>query len=71
MEDKKMEGMMYHGKNWFMIFGVLAIVYGLINWFIVMGWMPYIAWIVGGIILLIIGWIKKMMKMGMYKDWKM
>lgn len=69
MEDKNM--MMYHGKNWFMIIGVVAIVYGLMTWMVMAyGWPTYTGWIVGGIILLVIGWIKKMMKMGMYGKMK-
>jgi membrane-bound ClpP family serine protease len=70
MEDKKM--MMYHGKNWYMIIGTVAIVYGIMNWaMMAYGWPAYMAWIIGGIILLVIGWVKKMMKMGMYANWKM
>jgi len=37
----------------------LAIVYGAINYMTaVMDWQPYIAWIIGGVILLLIAWSK-------------
>jgi hypothetical protein len=50
------------GKK-YMLFGVLAIVYGAINYMTsVMSWDPYMAWIVGGVILLLIGWMKGSMK---------
>jgi len=40
--------------------GILAIVYGIINYMIVaMGWQAHTAWIVGGIILLLIAWAKQ------------
>jgi hypothetical protein len=50
------------GKK-FMFFGVLAIVYGVIIYMMdVMGWQPYMAWVMGGIILLLIAWAKGSMK---------
>jgi hypothetical protein len=50
------------GKK-YMLFGVLAIVYGVIIYMMdVMGWQPYMAWIMGGIILLLIAWAKGSMK---------
>jgi len=50
------------GKK-YMLFGVLAIVYGAINYMMsVMGWEPYMAWVVGGVILLLVGWAKGSMK---------
>lgn len=49
------------GKLYFLI-GVLAIVYGIINYLIVsVGWPGYQAWIVGGVLLLLVGWLKKHM----------
>lgn len=48
------------GHSGYMFFGTLAIVYGIISYMIdVMVWAPYMAWIVGGIILLLIAWAKK------------
>jgi len=45
--------------NGYMLFGILAIVYGIIVYMMdVMGWQPYMAWIVGGVILLLVGWAK-------------
>lgn len=44
----------------FMIFGVLAVVYGIINYLMIaMSWPAYSSWIVGGIILLLISWAKQ------------
>lgn len=46
------------GKK-YMLFGVLAIVYGAVNYMTqVIGWQPYMAWFVGGFILLLIAWAK-------------
>jgi len=46
------------GKK-YMFVGALAIVYGIINYMIsVMTWEPYMAWIVGGVILILIAWMK-------------
>jgi len=62
MVDDKMMCMGQRGKK-YMLFGVLAIVYGVINYLTaVMGWAPYMAWVVGGVILLLIGWAKDSMK---------
>ncbi|MBF8250049.1 MAG: hypothetical protein HW400_650 [Candidatus Levybacteria bacterium] len=48
-----------HGGKKFMLFGVLAIVYGIINYMIdVMAWQPYMAWIAGGVILMLVAWAK-------------
>ena len=60
-EEKMMCGKdcCYSGKK-YMFVGFLAIVYGAINYMIsVMTWEPYMAWIVGGLILLLISWMKK------------
>lgn len=43
----------------FMIFGVVAIVYGIINYLMIaMNWPAYSSWITGGIILLLVSWAK-------------
>lgn len=48
-----------HAGKKYMLFGVLAIVYGVITYMIeVMGWQTYMAWIAGGVILLLIAWAK-------------
>jgi hypothetical protein len=48
-----------HGSKKYMLFGVLAIVYGVINYLMSnMGWDPYMAWISGGAILFLISWAK-------------
>ncbi len=61
MAEEKM--LMPHPKNAFMVLGVLAIVYGAVNYMMtVMGWEPYMAWIGGGAILLLISWAKGSMK---------
>lgn len=49
-----------HGGKKYMLFGVLAIVYGIINYLmIVMNWPAYSSWITGGIILLLVSWAKQ------------
>ena len=48
----------------YMLLGTVAIVYGLINYFTtVMGWTGYMAWIVGGALLIIVGLAKKQFAM--------
>lgn len=62
-EEKMMGKCCGHSGKKYMLFGVLAIVYGIINYMTaVMGWQPYMAWIVGGFILLLIAWAKGSMK---------
>ena len=57
-EEKMCVGCPCGGKK-YMLFGILAIVYGLIVYMTdVMMWQPYMAWVVGGIILLLIAWAK-------------
>ena len=52
-----------HGGKKYMLFGILAIVYGIINYLqMAMGWQAYTAWIVGGAILLLVAWTKGSMK---------
>lgn len=61
MTDDKM--MMPNPKSAFMVLGILAIVYGVINYLMTaMNWQPYMAWIAGGAILLLVSWAKGSMK---------
>lgn len=47
------------GKHWLFTIGVVAFVYGLMSWAIVAyGWQPYTGWMVGGLLLIVIGWLK-------------
>jgi hypothetical protein len=63
-EEKMMGGKCCAGAGKkYMLFGVLAIIYGIINYMTeIMGWQPYMAWIVGGVILLLIAWAKGAMR---------
>ena len=63
-EEKMMENCGHgHAGKKYMLFGVLAIVYGIINYLqTVMGLQAYTAWIVGGVILLLVAWTKGSMK---------
>jgi hypothetical protein len=62
MAEEKMMCCGHSGKK-YMLFGVLAIVYGIILYMTnMMNWQPYMAWIVGGVILLLIAWAKGSMK---------
>lgn len=57
MADDKM--IMPNPKSAFMVLGILAIVYGVINYLMTaMNWQPYMAWIGGGVILLLVAWAK-------------
>ena len=61
MAEEKM--MMPHPGNALKVLGTLAIVYGVINYLMSsMGWEPYMAWIAGGVILLLVSWAKGGMK---------
>ena len=55
------------GAHLYKLLGTVAIVFGLINYAtVVLGWQSYVAWIAGGVLLVIIGMAKKhyyMMKM--------
>ncbi len=64
MAEEKMNGKCCGGRGKkYMLFGVLAIVYGIINYLITaLGWQAYTAWIAGGVILLLIAWAKGSMK---------
>ena len=47
--------LMPNPKAAFMILGILAIVYGVVNYLISsMGWETYIGWLAGGVILLLV-----------------
>ena len=60
MADEKMMCKCGNGGKKYMLFGVLAIVYGIVNYLqSMMGWQPYMAWIAGGIILLLVSWAKQ------------
>jgi hypothetical protein len=62
MAEEKMMCKCGHGMK-YTLFGVLAIVYGIITYMTsVMNWQPYMAWIVGGVILILISWAKGSMK---------
>ena len=62
MADEK--ALMPNPKSAFMVLGILAIVYGVVNYLMSsMGWEPYMAWIAGGVILLLVSWAKGSMKM--------
>lgn len=53
-------GMM--GKHLYMLVGTFAVVYGLVTWAMTMYmWPAYMGWIVGGILLILVGWLKKWM----------
>jgi ABC-type glucose/galactose transport system permease subunit len=57
------ETMMPNPKSAFMVLGVLAIVFGIINYLMsALSWEPYMAWIAGGVILLLASWAKGSMK---------
>ncbi|MFI5265301.1 MAG: hypothetical protein ACHQT7_00990 [Candidatus Levyibacteriota bacterium] len=52
-----------HSGGLLFVFGVLAIAYGVIQYLMVgLGWPAYGAWITGGILLLLVKWLKKSMK---------
>ena len=59
MAEEKMMCKCGHRGHKYMLYGVLAIVYGIITYMIsVMDWAPYMAWMAGGVILLLISWAK-------------
>ncbi|MBI2031637.1 MAG: hypothetical protein HYT08_03415 [Candidatus Levybacteria bacterium] len=57
------EGKVFHEKGLLLeAFGVLAIIYGIIQYLMAgLGWPSYGAWMAGGVILLLVGWAKKSM----------
>ncbi len=60
-EEKACEcGCHHKGKHVYMVIGTVAFVYGLMSYFMtVQMWPSYTAWMVGGILLVVIGWLKK------------
>jgi len=57
------EEKMHHKGTLLITFGILAIVYGIVNYLMAsLGWPNYMAWIAGGVILLLAGWAKKSME---------
>ncbi len=68
MKDEKMCAYGHNhgisGKHVYILLGVLAFFYGLMNNFIVVHeWAGYAAWMVGGVLLVLVGWFKKWMHM--------
>ena len=60
MEKEMCHGAHFGGKKTYMLLGTVAFVYGLMNYFMVAyGWPQYMAWMVGGILLVAVGWVKK------------
>jgi hypothetical protein len=58
MAEEKMMCKCGNGRK-YMFIGVLAIVYGIVTYMIsVMNWQPYMSWIVGGVILVLLSWAK-------------
>ena len=52
------------GKHAYMLIGTLVFVWGLMNYLMVaQGWPSYGAWMVGGALLVVVGWVKKWMYM--------
>ena len=59
MAEEKMACCGGCGSKKYALLGIVALVYGIILYMIdIMGWQPYMAWGVGGIILLLVGWAK-------------
>lgn len=56
---------MYHkGGHFLFTLGLVAIVYGVVQWAMVMYALPtYGAWVLGGVLLIIVWWVKKQMWM--------
>jgi hypothetical protein len=61
MKDKECH---CHGGNHFLFtVGLLALVYGVVNYLkVTYVWPPYMGWIVGGVVLIVIAWAKKYWK---------
>jgi hypothetical protein len=63
MKDKEHGDCCHHHGGLFVKVGILALVYGLVNYLrVVYVWPPYMGWIVGGVVLIAIGWLKKYWK---------
>ncbi len=59
-------GAMHHhhggGKHILFTIGILAFVYGAVTWMMAAYFLPaYVGWTIGGILLLVISWMKKSM----------
>lgn len=53
-----------HMANWYLLIGAVAFVYGAIMYLKTMyAWPPYTGWMVGGVVLIVLGWLKRMWKM--------
>ena len=53
---------MHHGGHLLFTVGILAIVYGIMQYLMVgMNLPPYAAWIIGGILIVLVAWWKKSM----------
>lgn len=64
MEKEMCYGAHFGGKKTYMLLGTVAFVYGLMSYaMVVYNWPAYAAWMVGGILLVLIGWAKKWMYM--------
>lgn len=63
MKEDMYEGMHHGGKSHLIILiGVLALLYGVGNYIRVTylsDWPPYSTWMIGGVLLILIGWMKK------------
>jgi hypothetical protein len=60
MKDKEGHDSYHHGGHLFVTVGILALVYGVVNYLkVAYVWPPYMGWIVGGVVLIVVGWAKK------------
>lgn len=66
-------GMSWHhhgggGKHWLFTIGILALVYGIVSWAMIAYSLPmYMGWIIGGVLLILVAWLKKWKYMMMTK----
>ncbi len=68
MEKEMCHGAHFGGKKTYMLLGTVAFIYGLMVYAMtVYGWKDYTAWMVGGALLVVVGWVKKWMYMKMEK----
>ncbi|HKC14351.1 MAG TPA: hypothetical protein VKC89_00055 [Patescibacteria group bacterium] len=50
----------HKGGHFLFTLGIVAVVYGIIQYLMVgLGWPDYASWIVGGVLLALLGWFKK------------
>lgn len=53
-------GGMWGGKKIYMTVGTFAFIYGLVTWLMMMyNWPAYGGWMLGGVLLVLVGWLKK------------